>query len=159
MQEAAQDVAEKLGIARELISDVSGEGRDPLPMCNPGQYAIGQVCRDIVHSPRAAGRAQAARFAREGHQAVESALLAANVSEAVLEESAFEVAPEGMLDESGISVLAVLRCLPEELETMTLHQLVEHGGLGLAAPIGSRRRRRSRAGTVLIGMDGVERVG
>jgi hypothetical protein len=87
---------------------------------------------------------------------VESALLAANARKTVLEESAFEVALEGMLDEGGISVLAALRCLPEERGKMTLHQLMEHRGLGLAAHIGSRHR--GRAGTVLGGMGGVERV-
>ena len=79
--------------------------------------------------------------------------------DAMLEESALEVALEGVLDEGGIAVLAALRCLPEELGKMILHQLMEHGGLGLTALIGNRHRHRGRARAVLVGMGGVERMG
>lgn len=76
------------------------QGEDPLAVARRRQDAIDQMGRGAGHAARAARRAYAARLAREGHQLVVAAGVAADPGEAALEAAARQEALELALDEA-----------------------------------------------------------
>jgi hypothetical protein len=63
-----------------------------------GQHVIGELGRHLHHAPGVTGRADAATFAREGHEALGGARVGADPGEAVGEDAAAEVGAEVVLD-------------------------------------------------------------
>jgi len=85
----------------------------------------------LGHPPAAAGGAEAAALAREGNQAVELAVVAAQAQEAVREDAAPEVGAKLLFDEAGTGLVASARVCEEGLELLA-HDLVQEGLLGAA---------------------------
>ncbi len=73
-----------------------GEREDPLAKGHGGHDAIGDIGGLVTHPPRAAARAEAALFAREGDEDVVAARVAVAPDEALGEIAAREVALEGV---------------------------------------------------------------
>jgi hypothetical protein len=64
-----------------------------------GRNALDEVRRGVGHPAAATGRAEAAPLAREGHQAIVTALIAAQAEEAVGQDAAALEGAELLLDE------------------------------------------------------------
>jgi len=74
-------------------------GEHPLPERRGGKHAIRQVGGPLRHAAPTAARAEAAALAGEGHEALETAAVAAHAGEAVGEHAAGEKPPQLGLDE------------------------------------------------------------
>ena len=101
------------------------------------RWALDEVRSRSGHSAARARRTEAARLARERDEP----LATAHAHETVTQQAAREELLELALDEARIAepVLRAIACLVEQAREVVADNLVQHGGLGLAA--GIRRRR------------------
>jgi hypothetical protein len=100
MDEDAQDIAAELLVECEAVAEGEGERQHVLANRSLGQDAVDQVRRGVGHAAGSAGRAEASLPARESHQPLAAALLAADAQEAVGEDSTGEEGAELPLDEA-----------------------------------------------------------
>ena len=136
-QEDAKDLAREFRVVGTAISERVGKREHPLADRDFGQNAVDEVCRGIPakqsfaciavatlplgHAVAAATGAKAPTFAREGGEAVEAAIVAAQAQEAMGEDAAAQEGMELSLDEAGRGLFASLRArqsaLPVKFET------------------------------------------
>jgi len=129
---------------------------------NAGQHAVDQVGRGVGHAASAAGRTEAASFAREGDSAIETAGVAVDADEAVGEDPAAQERLELAGHEYGDGAFSRAGGREEGLE-LAAHCLVEHAFLGASPLVGERsawrRRVPSAAGGAGLGrMAGAHRT-
>jgi hypothetical protein len=137
MDEDAQDLAAQLLVVSEAVAEGEGEGQHVLAYWSLGQDAIDEVRRGVGHSAGSAGRAEASLSARESHQPLATALLAADAEKAVGEDSTGEEGAELALDEAGDHATLIAGEGEKGLEVV-LQDAVEDGVLG-GAPLVLRR--------------------
>jgi len=123
-------------VVGEPVAQREGQREHPLAHGHLGQHAIDEVRGGVGHTAAAAGGAEAAALAREGDDAVETAVVTADAHEAVGEDPAAEKPTQLARDEAGRRSLARGRAGEEGLE-LCLHDLVENALLGLAARVAS----------------------
>lgn len=133
--EDAQDGAREWGVVGEAVAEREGKREHPLPHRDLGHDPVHQVRGRICHAPAAARRAEAAAFAGEGDDPVESAAVAMHPHESVGEDPAAQEAPELALDEPWHRALAG-QCLGEKGLELRLDRAVEHALLRSAAGVG-----------------------
>jgi hypothetical protein len=101
--------------------------------------------RPLGHAAAAATRTEAAALAREGDHPIQAARLAPEPGEASSQTPAREERAELIFNEAGQSLsLAQARRLGAKCLEVVAHQLVQRLALGLARPIGRRRRSHRR---------------
>ena len=86
-----------------------------------GEYAVDEVGCGVGHGAALAGGANAAALAREGDEPVEFAGLAVEPEETVSEDSAAEIGAQGLLDEAGGGLAALVCPLQEGFEFLVEH--------------------------------------
>ena len=99
-QKDAQHSTLQGGVALQKVAQTLGHREHPLAYGQSGKNVIGQMCGSLGHAPCVAGGAYAAPFAREGDEEVVAAFVAVGADEAFGENSAVEIAPEGLLNVS-----------------------------------------------------------
>src|SRR5262249_41322565 len=88
-------------VEREPVAQPVRDGERPLPDGNPGQDRLDEIRGLLGHAPPAATGADRAAFARQRHEALERAVVAANPQEAMDEQSTPEQGAELAFDEAG----------------------------------------------------------
>src|SRR4029450_3908120 len=129
--DGAKHSARELGVVRTAVAKWVWEREHPLADRHRGEYAIGEVRRGVGHPPAAAGGAEAAALARERHEAIVTAVVAAQAQEAVGEDAAAQEGAELLLDEVRSGALASSRAGEEGLELLA-DGAVRAPGLGRA---------------------------
>jgi hypothetical protein len=164
-EQDAQHVAGQARVVRQEGADPFRQGEHPLAERQRWQHVIGEVGGHLHHAAGVAGRADAATFAGEGHEALGGARIAADAGEAVGEDAAAEVGPEVVLDPLWEALaIGVGRCgVGEEGFEVVLDERVEGCGGGVAPAVdgsdavGPRRCRRLREGAAGRGPAGAGR--
>ena len=98
-QEGAEHFARELAVVSAAVAKRVREREHPLPDRHRGEHAEGEVRRGVRHATAAAGGAEAAALARERHEAIVAALVAAEAQEAVGGDAATQEGAELLLDE------------------------------------------------------------
>ncbi|GEM_PF-2281181 len=122
----------------------------PAPRRRPARWAGDQTASAAQHrgggarscSLGGAGRAHAATLARERHELVRSACTATHLREAVVEDAAVEVAPDGLAGRSppaAVASLETLLPLVAHLAVDRLHQAIEWRRAGLTRAVEGAR--------------------
>jgi uncharacterized protein (DUF697 family) len=105
-QERAQDLAGEAGVVGAAVAQRVGEGEHPLADRHLGEHAVDEMRRGVGHAASAAGGAEAAPLAREGDEALLSAIVAVQAEEAVGGDAAAQVGAQLLLDEAGRGLAA-----------------------------------------------------
>ncbi len=108
--EEAEHRARERAVVGQAVAQGKGQRQHPLPHGDLGQHAVDEVCGGVGHAAAAARRAEAAALAREGHDALASAGVAAYAHEAVGEDPQREERPKLAFDEARHGSLASRAC-------------------------------------------------
>jgi len=147
--EYPEDGATERVVEGEPVAEPVGHGEHPLAHGDGGEDRLHKMGGALGHAAATAARTDRACLAREGHEPLERAVVAAHAREAVDEQSAAEEAPELPGDEGGephpVGAGGGLR---EEFLQVLAHDAVEDGAVGGARDIGFHGTGRSgwRAG-------------
>jgi len=125
-------------VVRTAIAKRVWKREHPLADRDFGQNAVDEVCRGVRHAVAAATGAKAPAFAREGDEAVESAIAAVEAQEAMGEDAAAQEGVELLLDEAGHGLLASLCACQEGLEFLP-DDVVEDALFGAMSCVGALR--------------------
>ena len=137
-QEGAEHFARESRVVGTAITERVWKREHPLADRDFGQNAVDEVCRGLRHAVTAATWAKAPAFAREGDQAVEAAIVAAQAQEAMGEDAAAQEGMELLLDEAGYGLLASLCARQEGLEFLP-DDVVEDALFGAMSRVGALR--------------------
>jgi len=151
--EGAEHLARELRVVGAAVAERVRKREHPLPDRNLGQNAVGEMRGGISHATAAAGGAEAAPFAGEGHEAVAATVVAAQAQKTVGEDAAAQEGAEFLLDEAGHGMPAFGRPGQEAPELLA-NRPVEEGLLGA---VGGVARTRVRTGERVVG--GSDRLG
>ena len=119
--EGAQDIGCELGVVGAAVPKRVGEGQDPLSDGNTGEDPVDEVGCGVGHGAALARGTNAAALAREGDEPVEFAGVAVEPEETVSEDSAAEISTQGLLDEAGGGLAALVCPLQEGFEFLVEH--------------------------------------
>ena len=117
-QEGAEHFARELAIVGAAVAKRVRKREHPLPDRHRGEHAEDEMRRGVRHAAAAAGGAEAAALARERHEAIVAALVAAQAQEAVGEDAAAQEGAELLLDEVRRWTLPRSRAREEGLELL-----------------------------------------
>jgi hypothetical protein len=133
----AQHRAAQPMIPRHLVSEPIRHREDPLPHRHPREHRVHQVGGALRHPATTATGTPRPPFTRKRHQVLAGATLAPKPRHAVLGHAARQELPELALDElrEAGSVAGRRHRLQEGLQVLG-DDLMEHGVLGVAGPVG-----------------------
>ena len=106
-EEGSQHFAGELRVVGAAVAERVGEREHPLANGHSGPHAVDEVCRRVGHPAAAAGGAEASPFAREGHEALELAVVAAQPEESVSEDATADEGAQLLADEVRDAAIAV----------------------------------------------------
>jgi hypothetical protein len=124
-QECAKNLARERAIVGAAVAKGVGQREYPLTDRHHREHAVHEVRRGVGHAPAATRRAEAAPLARERHESIVAALVAAQAQEAVREEAAAQEGAKLLLDEVRRGALARSCAGEKGLELLADHAVQE----------------------------------